>query len=200
MSWRRVIINFLKYPLLLFWCLFLGTLWHEVIGHGLTGVLLGGRITYVEALGFQWWPQVNPVGFSRGYGACNVSGLDTVTRDAVCNLAGSLSTWVVSLAALVALWAGRWSGWKRTLLLLLGLWWVDLLTYTLPTWGVRRSVLWGAMYSEPYVAATDLGIPGPLFQAFVLATCIPMAFAWFAAGLRRPAAPGRDGRHQRSRM
>ena len=42
---------------------------------------------------------------------------------------------------------------------------------SLPTWGLKRSILWGPVYSEPYQAAVGLGINGNAFRAFVLLTC-----------------------------
>ena len=34
----------------------IGTAWHELVGHGLTAVTLGGRIDAVVILGVQFWP------------------------------------------------------------------------------------------------------------------------------------------------
>lgn len=104
-------------------------------------------------------------------------------------LGGSMSTWAVSLIAIVVLWCKPWRRWPRTVLIYLGIWWIDLLTYTWTTWGLQRSILWGGTYSEPYVAATSLGIPGWLYQVFVLLSC---ALLGIALGVRIHAtAPGR---------
>jgi len=72
----------------------------------------------------------------------------------------------------------QWAQWVQVVLLSLSLWWVDLLTYTLPSFGLRRYVLFGRRFREPYDAAVALGIPGPLFQAFVIITCAGVA--WFS--------------------
>jgi hypothetical protein len=109
-------------------------------------------------------------------------------------LGGSASTWLVSVAAIGLLWLRRWRrpgrvhrpgrGWPRVILILLGLWWIDLFTYTLPTWGLRRSILWGGTKSEPYEAAIALGVPGWLFQAFVVVSSIALATAWVVGIVR----------------
>lgn len=166
----------LKYALLLPLSLVLGTAWHEIVGHGLAGVLCGGRLTYVKLLGFRVWPQLY---WDRweGYGACGIEGITGYTGEKLMELAGSGSTWLVSVAAIVLLWTRRGHGWPRVILVLLGLWWIDLFTYTLPTWGLRRSVLWGGTYSEPYEAAVALGIPGWLFQTFVIVSSVALATA-----------------------
>jgi hypothetical protein len=80
-----------------------------------------------------------------------------------------MSTFVVAAIAAYLLWRYRPRGVKRAALFCLSLWATDLLTFTLPSFGLRRYVWSGTRYSEPYTAAVALGIPGPLFQAFVLA-------------------------------
>lgn len=155
----------------------LGTLCHELIGHGMVGVLVGGTISGVEILGVRLWPTVGWNGWSGYYGIIGVEGVTTDFGDAVMSLGGSMSTWLVSVLACAALWVRRWGAAPRTVLVVLSLWWIDLLTYTLPSWGIRRSILWGGFYSEPYEAAVSLGIPGPAFQAFVLASCALLAAA-----------------------
>jgi hypothetical protein len=92
-------------------------------------------------------------------------------------LAGSMSTWCVAVLAVSLLWLRRWRGATRWILIGLSLWWIDLMTYLLPTWGIRRSILWGGRDSEPYQAATALGIPGPVVQAFGVVTSLMLAAA-----------------------
>jgi hypothetical protein len=161
--------------LLLSWLI--GTLWHEVIGHGLVGVLAGGRISYVKIFAVELWPEVRWTGFEVAYGQCQVDGIPTVRGDEVHALGGSISTWCVAVVATSLLWVRRWGRPWRVVLIYLSIWWIDLLTYTLPTWGLRRSILWGGRYSEPYEAAVNLGIPGPVFQAFVVGTSVLLAAA-----------------------
>ena len=165
------------YALLLALCLPIGTLWHEVVGHGLVGTLAGGRITHVEVLGLDLWPQPRWIGWQGHYGWCDVEGIAGQTGEHLMALAGSLSTWLVAAAATIALYARRWRAWLTPVLVCLSLWWIDLFTYTLPTWGIRRSILWGQVYSEPYEAAVQLGIPGTLFQVFVVTTSALLAAA-----------------------
>lgn len=153
-----------------------GTLWHEVIGHGLTGIICGGHIEFIQILGLDIWPSLIWRGFDGAYGYCDVQDVPTETGRQVVHLAGSMSTWIVSLIALLLL---RWRPWKpaaRFALICLSLWWIDLFTYTLPTWGLRRSVFWGGTISEPYEAAVALGMPGFIFQALVVIATALMVY------------------------
>ena len=113
-----------------------------------------------------------------------MEGIETATGDQLMRLGGSMSTWIVSVVAVTLLWLRRWRPWSRAVLLLLGIWWIDLFTYTLPVWGLRRSVLWGGQYAEPFEAAVALGVPGWLFQAFVVGSCIALVVA-LCFGMRR---------------
>lgn len=131
---RQAVKLALGIPLLLFATLLAGTAWHEVVGHGLTGVLCGGRITHVDILGVQVWPRLRWTGWPTAYGHCLVRGIPTSTGRLVMQLGGSLSTWLISAGAVTLLWARRWRGWRRVVLVCLGIWWVDLFTYTLPSW------------------------------------------------------------------
>ncbi len=181
---------------LLFLTFAVGTLWHEVVGHGLVGVIAGGRITYVKVLGMDLWPAVRWSGWDRTYGTCEVTDIPTTTGYEIHSLAGSMSTWCVAVAATILLWAKRWRRPWRTILIYLSIWWIDLCTYTLPTWGLRRSILWGGKYAEPYEAAVRLGIPGPVFQVFVFGSSLLLAAALIARllhsarGKNRIRAPG----------
>jgi hypothetical protein len=78
-----------------------------------------------------------------------------------------MSTFVVAALAACVLWKFRPRGLKFTALICLSIWCMDLFTYTLPSFGVRRYIWSGTRYAEPYTAAVALGIPGALFQAFV---------------------------------
>lgn len=148
-----------------------GTLCHEVIGHGLTGILCGGQVTGFEILGFRIWPHFEYLGWDGGYGFAYVDNIPTERGEQWMHLGGSLSTWLVSVAAVGLLWIRRWGRVSSLLLACLGFWWIDLFTYTLPTWGLRRSIFWGGTHSEPYEAAIALGVPGPLFQMLVVFSC-----------------------------
>ena len=189
MALRRLLVSVLIWLIVIFLALVLGTVCHEVIGHGLTGTLLGGQVEHVKVLGVSVWPEVAWHGRPHNYGGCHIAGVPTGTRSQLVDLAGSLSTWLVSVVAITLLWLRPWGTLMRWVLICLGLWWIDLFTYTLPSWGLRRSILWGAVYSEPYNAAVGLGIPGWAFQAFVVTTTLVLAAAWTLRLLRyRPKA------------
>lgn len=150
--------------------LLFGTLWHELVGHGLVGVACGGHIDMVEILGVQVYPAFAVRDRFERYGACDVTGMRTPTGDHLTSLAGAMSTWLASVAAAVVLRLRRWQGTLRWVLIAVSLWWIDLMTYTLPSWGFRRSILWGAVYSEPVEAAAALGIPKWAVQSFAIVT------------------------------
>ena len=154
-----------------------GTLCHEVIGHGAVGILAGGRVVDVEVHGVQLWPTIGWNGWPERWGGCEVTGVSTPTGNTLVSLGGSVSTWVVAAAAVSLLWIRRWRGWMRIVLICCSLWWFDLLTYTLPSWGLKRYVLFGNRFQEPYDAAVNLGIPGPIFQALVVAGCLLLVVA-----------------------
>jgi uncharacterized membrane protein len=151
-----------------------GTVVHEVIGHGLAATALGGHITQVVILGLQVYPSLEFVGWPivSGYGSIDYDGAQAFIYPEIIDLAGSLSTWLVAVGANLVLWTRRrWQGWPKVVLVLMSIYWMDLLTYTLPSWGIPRSILWGqSYYSEPYQAAVGLGLDGNVFRAFVMVT------------------------------
>ena len=176
--YMRIALKYLGLAILFFP---FGVLCHELIGHGLAGVLAGGRITEIEILGFRAWPDLQFLGWSGRYGACEVVGITSPTGEALMSLAGAMSTFCVAIVATVLLWICRWGRVGRPILITLSLWWIDLFTYTLPSWGLPRSILWGqSTYSEPYEAAKSLGIPGPTFQAFVIIASVLLLLAVLA--------------------
>ncbi len=165
----------------------LGTLCHE-LAHGLAATCCGGKIERLEIYGLQLWPRLHWKGWSGSYGECESSGVSTPTHQAIEALAGAMSTWLVSVIAVALLWLRRWSRAAKTILVVLSLWWIDLLTYMLPSWGIRRSIFWGQnKISEPYDAAVALGIPGPAFQAFAIISCVLLAAALIARVTISPA-------------
>ena len=149
--------------------------WHEVAGHGLIGLLAGGKVTRLQVLGVQLWPELTWTGIGQGFtnlGECELRDIPTATGQRLSDLAGSLSTWCVGFAACVILWLYQWCGWRRALWVCLTFWCTDLLSFTLPSLGLRRGIVFGTSFSEPYEAATALGIPGWLFQAFAIGTSL----------------------------
>ncbi len=174
--WRILRIGLVSLVIMAF-DVVVGTAWHEIAGHGLTAVAFGARVTYVEVTGFQLFPDIRWVGATGRFGYCDNSGVEGVAARALILLAGSLSTWLVGVIAVCLLYLRRWRGWIRILMIALGLWWLDLLLYTLPSLGIPRYFLWGHRYSEPYEAAVALGVPGPVFQGFVIVTSVILAVA-----------------------
>lgn len=150
----------------------LGVACHELIGHGLVGKLCGGQVTNVEILAFRVWPRLEYIGWSGRYGECDVVDIPTPTGEAILSLGGAVSTFGVAVIATALLWYRRWGGFWRPIVITLSFWWLDLMTYLLPSWGLPRSIFWGQRtFSEPFEAAVSLGVSGPLFQMLSIAGC-----------------------------
>ncbi len=156
----------------------LGVICHELLGHGGVGILAGGRVVQVEILGLDIWPRLAWRGWQGHYGECHVDGITDPRGQAWMALGGALSTWLVSVTATGLLLARRWKRPTRWVLACFSLWWIDLLTYTLPSWGLPRSILWGQRtFSEPYEAARALGLPGPAFQFLAVSASVALLAA-----------------------
>lgn len=157
--------------------LVVGTICHEAIGHGLVGVLVGARVEQIVVLGVQLWPTPAWVGFHGFYGICDLADFPSATAGHLASLGGSLSTWLVAVVANVALWLRRWRGWPRVIVIAMCFWWIDLVHYLLPVWGIRTGIFFGRLKTEPYDAAIALGIPGFWFLVFALGSSLVMAIA-----------------------
>ncbi|MFA5863985.1 MAG: hypothetical protein WC975_04780 [Phycisphaerae bacterium] len=140
---------FLIYFISLVFCFVFGIFWHETVGHGLVGSLLGGHLTAIDVLGVSVWPKVGWVGFSGINGFCVVDGFPTKTGESWCSLAGSISTWCGSVIAIVLLWMRHWPHPIRAILVGISLWWFDLLAYTSVSWGIPFYIMWVLKTSLP---------------------------------------------------
>ena len=158
-------------------CLILGTACHELVGHGLTAVAFGATITDVQILGVRVWPSLDFLGWDGRYGACWWQGDLTESQSNWALLCGAGSTWLLALLATILLWCHRWGVWGRWILTGFSIWWLDVLTYTAPSWGLKRSILWGGSTSEPYNAAIGLGCPAWAYQSIVILSSLAMAVA-----------------------
>lgn len=150
-------------------CLVLSVLWHELIGHGLVGILAGGHITELNLFGVRIFPNF---GWSGRPGSIGVEDIPTPKLHEVMVLAGPLSTWCVAVLAVILLWMRRWKGLMRVILVSLSLWWYDLIGETFTSWGIPKYIFF---YSRPpvhYDAAVSLGIPGLFFNVFSIGTSI----------------------------
>lgn len=153
----------------------LGTAWHEVLGHGFVGAACGGRVTEIVVLGVRLWPDRAWTGSVGAFGSCDVVGVRAGLCEHLWLLTGSLSTFAVSASAVLLLQLRKWKPPARLVLFGLSLWWIDLLTYTLPSLGLRRYLLFGRRHAEPFDAAVAMGIPGWLFQLLTFGVCLLLA-------------------------
>ena len=162
----------------LFW---LGALLHEA-GHIVSAWAFGARLTHLNVLGFDLLPR--PAWhFQPGYyGFMRYEGDLTPTQGAVVRLWGSLATLSAALAAQALLWLARpRRGVARLSVLTLCFFWLDILTHTLPTMGVPSYLFFGqhtvTSAAEAYLAAVELGMPGPLFQALMVGLALALLAA-----------------------
>lgn len=152
-------------PICLIFCL----VWHELVGHGLVGLLAGGHISHLDLLGIRFLPEF---GWSGILGSIHIENIATPTLHEVTILTGSFSTWCVAVLAVVLLWIQQWTGLVRVILVCLSLWWYDLLSETLTAWGIPKYIFFYSRPAVHYDAAVRLGIPGPLFHVFSIGTSV----------------------------
>lgn len=179
----------------------LGTLpipWHEIVGHGLAGVLCGGKITRFHVYGLQFVPDFRWTGPIGGLGICDFTAISQRAQH-FNDIAGSMSTFIVAVVAVFILWRYRPWGLKLTATLALTLWAMDLMTFTLPSFGTRRYIWSGTRYAEPYLGAVGLGIPGPVFQAFVVLSFLAVVVL-VILGIRRIVTASTGNKSMKSKM
>lgn len=157
-------------------CFFLSIIWHELVGHGLVGLLGGGDIMALHLFGIRVFPEFVWSGIPGGI---DIENIKTPTLHEVSILAGPLSCWCVSVLATILLWVRRRTGLVKVILVCLSLWWFDIFGETLTVWGIPRGIWFqkGAfvLYFRPpvhYDAAVWLGVPGWLFHLFSIGTSI----------------------------
>jgi hypothetical protein len=185
----RMISRVLVLLLLFAGNIILGTAWHEIVGHGLVGIACGGRIRQIIVTGVELWPRLSWTGPRGAFGWCDVEGVTGGVCTHLWLFTGSLSTLLLSLIAIVLLHARKWNRTLQLILLGCAFWWIDLFTYTLPSFGLPRYIILGRRVSEPYAAAVAMGIPGWIFQLFVVATCVMLAVLSVRLLLRTFAKP-----------
>jgi hypothetical protein len=158
----------LTYFICLAICFLLHVMWHELIGHGLVGVLSGGHVTQVDLFGIRLLPEL---GLSGIPAAINIEDIRTPALHELTVLSGPLSTWCIAVLAVILLWVRRRRGLVKVVLVCLSLWWYDLLSETLLVWGVPKYLFWSRPPGH-YDSAIWLGIPGPLFHIFSTGTSV----------------------------
>ena len=153
-------------------CMLLMAVWHEVVGHCLTAILMGGRIILLDLFNVQIWPEFGKPGLPGRMDWVGAPG----SRDLI-GIAGPLSTWCVSLIAVILLWVKRWKRLMYVILVCLSLWCYDIFTETLSIWGFPRAIWFYNWHpylyhgeAGHYKSALNLGIPGSLFVIFGIGT------------------------------
>ena len=168
---RNILRNILVFILVLGLVALFNLLLHE-FGHCITMDAVGGDCDGVYVTpGIKVWPLK---GLGQRYSGSwnNYFGLTHFSQsapnewtDGLVFLMGSGAVAVLSLLALVVLYAFRPKGWVRFPLLAQSLMFLDLLFYTiLPRWfGLRHFFFIGGDYPEPLDGAIQMGIPESTF-------------------------------------
>jgi hypothetical protein len=165
--------------------------WHELVGHALVAMLCGGNISQLQILGLEFRPRLAWKGLAGNLADCEFSGIPPGAPMEIVLMAGAVSTLVAAAVAVAVLWRWRPAWWARAALTGVGIWALDLATFILPSFGLRRYVWRGTNWSEPYDGAQMAGIPGPLFQAITMAACATVLAGLIYVSFFRPA-PGKQ--------
>ncbi len=161
------------FPLVLFIPLgLIMDLMHE-LGHAVWGIVIGGRLAYMQIAYLEVYPRftLNPE-FRLGYVV--VTGLHTEFENGLFLLGGSLTTNIVAWLIALILFATRHGRKTRMALLILGIFGVlDLPLYVLfPQIGLRHWLFLGGATPEPLIGAGKMGIPDVVFYALVTLTTV----------------------------
>ncbi len=150
--------------------LYFGTLVHE-LGHGLTGVVLGGSIEMISVFpGIQVYPTFVYMGWDSVFGRVGAPELSPQWKDSLMMLMGSGSTAIVSylLLLLARLTSRRCKYFCLGCIIVAVIFAWDVILYsTLPLVGLRHGVFIGGQYPEPLEAAESLGASTPLYFIFL---------------------------------
>lgn len=153
--------------ILLVFGLILGTLAHEILGHGLVIVLLGEEIEKLHILGFVVYPEFYFEGV-MGFGYISSKAFVTANpiEDGILIIMGSMSTFLVSLAFIPIFLRTKSKGIKYYILLTFSLYFADMLMHSLPL-----------LDKEPYEGAKILGLSSNMLWGFAVLTCLLMSLA-----------------------
>jgi hypothetical protein len=141
---------------------------HEV-GHALWGILVGGRLAYMQIFYFIIYPRMELASYFR-LGYVEVTGFPSSFAHGLFLLGGSLTTSIIAWVVVVILWKKEVryrTGLSLKMLGIIGV--LDLPFYVVfPQLGLRHWILLGGNTPEPLIGAREMGIPEPLFYGVVL--------------------------------
>jgi hypothetical protein len=128
---KKVAIIFI---MVLFFGTFLGTLMHELLGHGMTAVLFGGEITKVCVLFFEANSQGlllnycgKAYGFIFGYVTYNLENINMLSGGFT-TIMGSVFTFIISLIfSFIILLKKKFSGYSKYILTIFSLYFLDII-------------------------------------------------------------------------
>lgn len=113
--------------LILIFGVILGTLCHEIIGHGLTAIILGGKVTEICIITFQInssGVQFNPCVF--GYMNYNLNE-ETPLKYGFILIMGSVFTFIISLIATLILLFKKIKGYPKIIIMIFSLYFMDII-------------------------------------------------------------------------
>jgi hypothetical protein len=146
-----------------------GLIVHEG-GHGAAAWMLGGGVTRVVLFpGIQILPTISEVPWNGVFGSISYSlpaGGFSNWDIGFIRLMGAGTTALLALIASMLILILKNGFPKNLLLIVAGLWPLDLLSYSIfPHFGLRHWVLFGGLQSEPYEGAMGMGISQPAYFA-----------------------------------
>lgn len=188
-SYNKTIFYILIFPLFVI----LGGIAHELLGHGLVGLLVGGKLNLIYICGFEVTSDIRWVGWLGSFGGCDISEIPTQGGKYITSLAGSTTTFIISIVAFLFFWFTNCKGFIRVVLFYLSSWCFDMFLYLLPCFGIPHYIIGGEMYSEPYEAATNLGFPGMLFLISCLTVIAIITTGLFFKTVKTAVIPAQAG-------
>ena len=143
---------------------------HEA-GHAVTALAAGCRINQIQIHGLQVYPEIENISAPQLRSSISHSRVSEAWHGALIRLMGSGSTVIAAYIGALLLFAIKPRGLKRLALILVSLYTCDIMLYTVEPMLITDSWIgyWGS-YPEPFMAASELGVPEGLFYVFAVAS------------------------------
>lgn len=145
---------------------------HE-LGHAIVAQLLGARVTMIHVLGFEWYPKIMwmpQVGFG-GYVYWVEPFTISLAMDKFILAAGSTTTLLVSIVAVLTLTFLPLRGLTRTAFFVLACYFLDSLVHLAPILGLVPpgwSTRFTGSFAEAYFAALEIGFSREMYIGMIL--------------------------------
>jgi hypothetical protein len=166
-----MLANRLKWAIIAFGIALFGLLMHE-FGHAIVICIFGGRITKVVFIsGIQVYPYFSMVEWNGLFGYLDYKTPSEIVHSKINGLIyfmGSGATALSALAISLVLQFCFEGTWRKTLLLLAGLWPLDIITYSIfPILGLPHWIILGGRLPEPLHGAIRMGVSATGYYLFL---------------------------------